>query len=873
MNKEKKKKSFGKRIAMWSISILLLVVIGLVSIPFLFKDKIVQMVSNTIHNHINATVTFKEVDVSLFKKFPLASITVADITVLNKAPFLGDTLYNAQELNLSMNITELFKKEEEVIALKSIASKNGQLTIIFNKENIGNYDIAIKRETPENVEITNDSFSFDIEEYALENMSFKYIDQNSMIKMYLENINHTGKGNFAKDILDLETNSKANLSLDLDHVNYINNVPISLDAILEIDLKNSIYTFKENKGIINQLPLAFNGFIQLEDENQVYDLNFKTPTSSFKNLLALLPKQYSGNLETIKTEGNFDLKGTVKGVLSATTIPAFDISFSSTNALFKYDDLPKAVKNIHIDATIINKTGNTADTQINIDKLNFKIDEDVFVANGNLADLTTNPKINLTAKGIINLANLDKVYPILLKDKLTGILNADVTTNFDMNSIENGKYQNVKNTGLIKVTDFKYDSEDVANPFYIYKTAISFDSNTIKLNEFDAKTGSSDIGINGNLNNFYGFIFNKEVLKGSFNLKSNTFKISDFLTTDAKQEEKTTTAALKIPAFLDCTFNAVAKKVVYDNINLTNVSGIIYVKDEAVHLENLQSNLFGGKIGFDGEVSTKEKAPTFKIDLKLDALSIAESFGNLEMLKAIAPIAKTIEGNINSTLQVSGNLDKDMVPNLKTITGDLFGQLLNTKLKPTNSKALSLLGDKVAFLDAEKLNLDKISGFFSFKDGLVTVKPILFQYKDIGIKIGGKHGFDKTINYDIVFDVPLKYLGAEVASLLSSLAPKDAAALKSVPVKATLTGSFTNPSVATNIKDATSNLVKSLIEKQKQHLLTQGKDKITDLLELSNKPKDSTKTTSKDNATDKIKNVLGGLFGKKKKDTLKKKQK
>jgi hypothetical protein len=59
------------------------------------------------------------------------------------------------------------------------------------------------------------------------------------------------------------------------------NVPVTLDAILGIDLEKSKYTFKKNKALINQLPLEFDGFIQLVDAGQEYDLKFKTPTSSF----------------------------------------------------------------------------------------------------------------------------------------------------------------------------------------------------------------------------------------------------------------------------------------------------------------------------------------------------------------------------------------------------------------------------------------------------------------------------------------------------------------------------------------------------------------------------------------------------------------
>jgi hypothetical protein len=868
MNTEKKKKSTGKRILKWVVSILLILIIALFSIPFLFKDKIVEMVSNTINNNVNATVTFTEANLSLLKNFPQASITVTDITVANKAPFLGDTLYTAKELSLSMKITELFKNADEVLELKSIATKNGQVNIIHNKQGIGNYDIGVPEKTVVKEVENNEPFSFKIKDYQLENIDFKFVDQSANLVLKLENIHHSGKGNFAQEVLDLDTKTTAILSLDADKANYMHDVAISLNAVLGIDLKNSKYTFKENTGYINQLPLEFNGFVQLLDDSQLYDISFKTPNPTFKNLLALLPKQYSGNLNAIKTAGNFDLTGVVKGTLSESRIPAFDISFSSKNAMFKYDELPKSVENIHIDTKIINKTGDLKDTYINLNKLTFKVDEDVFSANGNIARVTTNPKIDLTAKGTINLANISKVYPALEKE-LSGILTADISTSFDMNAIDKGNYESIKNAGEINMSDFKYDDKDVANPFYIQQTGITFNTNSIKLNKFDAKTGDSDVSITGNLDNFYGFLFKNQVLKGNFSLSSNIFKVSDFLTDEETTENKEVEASgqLKIPAFLDCTFYADAKSVTYDNINLKNVSGTMYVKDEAVLLKDIKSDVFGGNIGFTGKVSTKGDTSNFDMDLNLKELNISESFSNLEMLKSIAPIAKTIEGKINSTVNVSGNLNEDFTPNLKSVSGDLFGKLLNPKVNRNNSKVLSLLGDKVSFLDTDKLNLDGINALLSFENGNVNVKPIPLKYKDIGVLVSGSHSFDNAMNYDIVFDVPVKYLGTEVTNLIAKLTPTDAASVKSVPVKGTLTGSFGSPSFSSNMKDATATLMKDLVEKQKNSLLNQGKDKLKNLIGIGDTKKDTTQQESpKDKVTDKVKDVLGGLFGKKKKN-------
>lgn len=861
----KKKKSLGKKILAWVFSIVLIVIIAIISIPYFFKDKIVEMVANTINTKINAHATFKDADLSLLKNFPLVSLTVNDLTIANKTPFKGDTLFNAKELSLAMKINELFKNSKETVAIQSITAKDGDINIIFNKKGNGNFDIVIAKEKSPKTD-SNSSFSLNIEEYEFANINFNYVDRSTNTKLSLENIYHSGKGNFAEDIFNLETKTAGFLSIDSNKTKYISKVKVTLNAVLGIDLKNNKYTFKENTGYINQLPLEFDGFIQLTNENQFYDLRFKTPTSSFKNALALLPQQYAGNLNTIETEGNFKVNGLVKGTLSSETIPAFKIQISSKNALFKYADLPKAVKNINIDSKIVNNTGFLKDTYIALNTMRFKIDEDAFSVNGSVKNIISNPQINIMASGILDLANIGKVYPAPLEKELVGILSADVTTNFDMNSVEKGKYENIKNSGKITVSDFKYEGTDVANPFFINKTSVSFNSNTIKLNEFEAKTGTSDLSIKGNLDNFYGFIFKDEILKGNFNLNSNTLIVADFIAAEqSKNTNEETTSTLRIPTFLDVKLTATAKKVVYDNIHLSNVRGDLFIHDETVDLKNLKSDVFGGNIGFNGSVSTKGTTSKFNMDLDLKQLNIGESFGNLDMLKSIAPIAKTIEGKINSKIKVSGLLNDDMTPDLKSISGDLFGKLLNPKLNASNSKVLTLLEEKVDFVSLDKINLDGINALLSFKNGQVNVKPIPLKYQDIGMIISGKHSFDNSMNYDIVFDVPVKYLGTDVTNLIAQLTPKDASSLKSIPVNGTLTGSFVKPNFSSNIKNATATLVKGLVEKQKKSLLNKGKDQLKNLIGIDTKNKEATNQESKEKVTDKVKDVLGGLFGKKKK--------
>ena len=486
--------------------------------------------------------------------------------------------------------------------------------------------------------------------------------------------------------------------------------------------------------------------------------------------------------------------------------------------------------------------------------------------------------MNAELKGVINLANVTKAYPVKLDKPLSGILKADVVTKFDMKSVETSQYQNIQNSGNISLTGFNYTGPEMAKPVQISQAVVAFNPNQIRLNQLDLKTGKSDMQVTGTLDNFYGFVFKNQILKANFNMNSNQFLVSDFMapTTTTTKEGTAKKEAVKIPAFLDCAVTAKANTVVYDNLTLKDVSGKMIIRDQAVTLQNMKTNIFDGQIGMDGVVSTKGKVPTFKMNLGLNKVDIAKSFTQLDMLKSIAPIAGVINGKLNSTINLSGNLDAmEMTPDLKTLSGNLLGQLLSTTVNANNSQLLSSLSSNVKFIDVNKLNLNDVKAALSFENGRVTVKPIDLKYQDVKVTVGGTHGFDQTMNYNLKFDVPAKYLGPEVGKLLAKLTPAEQGKLDNVPVNATMTGNFKSPKITTDTKQAVTNVTMQLVKYQKDKLLNQGTSALGGLFGgpktngSGTTPKDTTKTTApkvKDEVKSAATNAIKDLFGKKKKE-------
>lgn len=846
---------------------MLVILLLLIATPFLFQDKIKESVKTFLNDSVDAQVNFETVNLSLLSSFPNANVSVHSLKIINHKPFEGDTLAMIKLISFDMSIKELFKStEEEPIVVSSIAIDEARINVTSDKLGNSNYNISKKTEdsTPKKDTI-NASFKFKIDKYSLSNSAISYRDEISKTVVNVSELNHSGKGTFSSEVSELNTTTAALVSLSIDSAKYLNNNSVKLEAILDLDLNENKYTFKDNKAFINQLALEFNGFFKLLDAGQEIDISFKNQSTTFRDFLAVLPEAYTQNLEDVKTTGSFTVEGWAKGLMTETSIPAMEVSIVSNNASFKYPELPKGVEAISINASVRNDSGNVDDTYINIKNLNFKIDQDVFKSSASIKNLSKNMMVDATIDGTLNLANITKAYPIELDNELSGILKGKLNTIFDRNALETNAYERIKNKGRLTITDFVFSSEDLVNPFNISKVAVEFKPGIVTLQSFAATTGKSDIAASGTINNLLGFLLRDKTLQGNFKVNSNVFSVSDFMVERAVEStENTPTESLKIPAFLDCTLTADAKTVFYDNLTLQDVKGTVVIKDEKAILKNMSSRIFEGDLTLNGTVDTQPVTPTFDMELGIDRFNISQSFNDLELLQSLAPIANALQGKLNSNFKISGNLTNELTPDLNSLTGAVFGELLATKVTPKNAVVFDKLKGALTFVDFDKLNLNDLKTKLNFENGKVNVSPFNLAYEDIAITVQGAHSFDKTMSYQAVFDVPAKYFGDEVNDLIAKINTDEANKL-TIPVTASIGGSFLSPTVSTDLSSGVAHLTKQLIEIQKQKFINQGKDQIKDVLGGlfgGNKSKEDSTSTEAKNP---VKDILGGFLGGKKK--------
>ncbi len=882
--------------------ILLVLVILLIAAPFVFESQLKDMVRKTINDNVNATVEFSDLDLSLFRSFPQATLVLSDVSVINHAPFQGDTLAMGEEVLLEMSIKELFKGSDEPKRVDELRLNNAYVNIKVDSLGNNNYDIALVDSTAQPTDTAATGFSLDLKHYEINNSKLRYVDEGTKIALFLEDLNHQGTGDFSLDQSELDTETTSLVTLDYDGTNYLNRHKVALDAIIQMDLERLRYTFLENQATINQLPLTFDGYVQVNEDNNELDLTFKTPSSEFKNFLAVIPEEYAKNIEDVQTSGDFVVNGMMRGLVDDTYIPQMDIRVTSSNASFKYPDLPKSVQDINLDLRILNATGLPEDTYMTFDNVTFRIDQDSFATNGSVRNLTGNMLVDMALKGTINLANLEQAYPLELEQDLNGILTADVTTSFDMASIEKEQYQNVNSRGTTTIRDFRYSSPEIPNEVRIANADLNFNQGTVQVPQLNLTTGQTDLQASGTIQNLIGFLFTDQKLKGTFQVNSGNFSVNDFMVAEVEEETAVTAGetpagqnktvvtgkeAVKIPSFLDAVLNFNANRILYDDLVLNNAKGTLRIQDETAALQDITAGIFGGTISLNGNVSTKAAVPVFDMTVNLNSLDISQAFNGLELLQGLAPIAKALEGKIQTAINLKGNLYEDLTPQLNSLVGEALAQILTAEVNPEQLALLSRLDEQLGFIDLNDINLDNLKGYLKFNNGNVEVEPFNFNVKGINVQVAGSHGFDMNMNYNLTLDVPARMLGSQIGGALGRLSGEDLQNMM-VAIPVGLRGQFQNPQVNINMEQAVSNLTQQIVAKQKDQLEQKGIEAIREIL-TKGAPRSPEQTTTDTTAVrdtlqtppttqanetqikDAARDILGGLLKGKKKavDTTK----
>lgn len=737
------------------LKIATIVIIGLllilITLPFAFKGKIETLVKQEGNKLLKAEFDFKKLDISLLRNFPRATVSLKEFWIKGINEFENDTLLKSNELSATINLLSLLKNEE--IDIHSVLIDETTVKALVTKEDKVNWDILKDEvedaEDSENLETSSD-FKVKLKKVTIKKSNLSYRDDKQGLFAEVKNLNAQLSGDLSSNhtVLDVSASTPA-LTYQLGSIPFLNKVELETDLAIDADLKTNRFTLSKNKIRLNAIQTNLDGWVQLNEESTDLDLKFNTEDVGFKEILSLIPAIYTTDFKELKAEGKASLSAHAKGSLKENIVPQFEATIQVKDANFKYPDLPMGVDNINVLATIQNPGGDPDKTVIKVNPFTFKIAQNPFSLLASITHPVSDPFFHIATKGVLNLAMIEKVYP-LDKMQLNGVIDSDVEIKGKQSFIEKELYENISASGKVRVKDMILGLDSMPQ-IEIKESLLTFTPKDLKLSETTIFIGKNDLTLDSKLENYIGYIVSGKPIKGFMNIKSNFFNLNDVLNATDEEEQSTANSdsistLIEIPKNIDFQLQASMKEVKLDQMVFNDLHGGVLISGGNLTMNNLEMLTMGGTVLANATYSPQSsELAHLNGSFTLKELKFADTYNSLEMVQSLAPIFKNLQGNFSGLLKIETALNKEMSPIMESMSGS--GSIQTRGLKLGEMKIINQVADAVKRPDLIKKKVKDLDLDFKIDKGRLYTDPFDLKLGEYELNLTGSTGIDQSIDY------------------------------------------------------------------------------------------------------------------------------
>lgn len=808
-------KKFAKTLTTIVVVILAIALI----VPFALRGKIADIVKKEANGMLTATLDFEELDISLLRHFPNASVELKGLTLVGtEEPFVGDTIVAARRISVVVNLLSLFGDGGYEVTKVILADP--ALHAHKMADGAVNWDVMKpSEEEPAAEEKPSEeggsSFRLSVRDFRISGAVIRYEDDSTRMSFSTDPLSLRLRGDMSAERTQLD------LRLKTERTNFVSggipllsNAEAELVADIDADLKNMHFTFSKNTFRLNAIQVGLDGWVEMKDDAVAMDLKAGCDGVQFKDVLSLIPAFYTREFKNLTAGGELDLSLWARGEMRGSQLPAFELKTSVRNGSFQYASLPKAVTDINLEARIANPGGVMDRTEIDLSKFGLQMAGNSLAATFYATNLASDPTFRATADGKIDLGAVKEVYPLEKGIELEGVITADVQLSGRMSDIEKNRYESLGAKGTFVLEQLGLTLENLP-PIQIRRAAATITPAAMTLGEFGLTVGRSDLSANGQLSGYLGYLLRGEELSGRLYVKSELLDLNEIMAAlpgsesdDAAAEEEvveevaeaadTTASALEIPRNLRLSLNTDLKKVLFQKMTIENITGEMGMADGTLSLDGLRLGIFGGKASASGSYSTASdpKRPALKLKADFANASFQRTFEELEMVKQLVPIFEKTGGNYSLSLDLATALDAAMSPDLATLNAS--GEIRSENINIQNIKAFEAMADALGNDKLRKIEAKDVKIRFEIRDGRVNTSPFDLKIGDVNVNLSGSTGLDQTIDYQAKVAIP----GGGV--------------LQNVAVN--IGGTFTSPKITLGVKEAVQEAVTNVVNEQIQKL-------------------------------------------------------
>lgn len=777
--------------------------VALLVLPFFFVDEVEERVRSEIERETRVRVAWSDVGLGFFRNFPHPTLTLSGLEVVGTGPFEGDTLATVAEFHLALDGPSVLRagRGRGALVVRSVRVDEPHLRLRVLEDGTASWDVLPER-TEAGASPDGRGIAVSLQRFELSEGDVVLDNARTGLFLSLRGLDHTLQGDFSRAGLVARSSTRADaVTVRFAGAAYLSDVALGFDADFDVDMEGRRAALVDNELRLNDLLVRLDGSVGWEAEELALDLRFGAPSTSFAEILSLVPTVYADDFASLETSGSFSLDGTVQGSYGEGSFPSFALDLEIADGSFRYPDVAVPARAIAADLSITNPGGDVDSTVVDLSRFHLELGEQAVDASITVRTPVSDPDADVRVEGSLDLGDVARTFRLANAQDLDGVVVADARLRARRSDVDSARWDRIAAQGTLSAEDVTLRGDRLRQPIDVHRATLELTPRTAELRSFDARLGASDLQATGRLDNLLGFALGAQPLTGSATFTSRRFDLDEW-----KSEDEV--AAIPVPAMFDLTLDGAIDELVYNGLEMTNAGGRAMVRDERLTLEGFSLETLGGRIGLDGFYETTDPTrPTFEIDLLMDSLDVSGAAAAFLTMRTLAPVARYARGTFSTEMTLAGALGQDLTPVLDVLDGD--GSVSTSRVAIEGFPLLDRLAERLELQGLSNPTVDAVRSSIHIDGGRLRVDPFRVGVGGLDMTVSGSNGIDQSVDYTLAVEVPRTGFAASALNTLASRAgPLGAtlAAADPVVVSVGVTGTITQPSLDLGLSAAATSL-------------------------------------------------------------------
>lgn len=723
---------------------IVLLAAGLAVMGWIYRDNVSHRFIDAINRQLSAELKTEEVQLNLFRSFPLASVSFKNTTISNPGETEKEPLLIAGDIRLEFNIADILRGDYSV---RRVNISEARLSL--RTDSLGRHNYIIWKSS---ADTATQGFRFDIRSMQLNNVNldYRHIPGDHHISTGMERLRLSGRfdsGNawiYAKGGMLLH---EVNVSGNRFPPGQTLAVDTKMDILRsgEINLQAGEYNWNGQEFVISgQLNTAIDGL--------PFSAHITGAGSDIKRLIDGIPANAATKLMAYSPGGTISFEASVGGEMASGDMPVISSSFIIENASFRHPDLSHPFSVITARGDFSNGQGaSLSEISLSVDNIVAGFDGGTVKGRGSIRNFDT-PGLAFSLRGSIPAEELVRHNLLEQLSHAGGEIDLEIDFSGRMSRGWQFTGNDLLSSQISGNIIFRETSFSIKGKPLLYQnlnSEMTFRGNRLEVGNMSVKAGESDFSLKGYMTNVLPYLFlSDETLFIHADLYSENINLDELLKTEEVSPQADTAYNLTLPGRLRLNVNADIQALKFRLFRASGLSGHARMENRRLYADNLVFNTMGGNVNMYGILDGNTPG---NVNISCQAALSGVDINQLFYQTGNFGQQNITDDNIHGKLSATMFFRADWSPSLEIdwesmeTTADL--RIIDGRL--VNYRPMMEMGRFLRTGDLSDVSFSALENEIHIRDRNIIIPQMDVSSSAINLELSGVHSFEGEIDYRI----------------------------------------------------------------------------------------------------------------------------